>query len=1025
MRRFYQFILGKNVFVYLLAIFITLLGIFSTLTIMREAYPKVEFGTITVSAIYPGASPEEVEQFVVNEIETNLKDIEGIDTTESISAESRGYVILTLYPGEDEDAILTDVQAAVNRTTLPEDVDDPIVTKLDSGAFPIVNLSVTGVSDYATLRMLSKLLEDKLIQLPGVGRIDHANYLKQEYKVQVNPTLLRKFYIAIKDVIKTIQDRSINMPGGKIEKAQTEKIVRSIGEFNRYDEVDDVVIRSNDAGRLIRISDVAHVTDGFEEQKTINRADGVESIDLTVIKKESADIVTTIAQINELTDEFVKANESYGLRVVHTQDLSIEIDRRLSTLYSNAVTGIIIVFCALFLFLNFKVALRVAIGIPFSILSSMIFVNAIGITVNLVSLLGFILVIGMIVDNAIVVGENIFDKFEKGASAKEAAIEGAREVVLPIIFSTLTTVAAFSPLLLMGGIMGKFVWSIPVVVILAIMMSLFYALIILPNLMNRTLSNFKLKARKEGKTPLFEALQNKYDAMMRSIMRVRYAIFPLFVAGLIATLMLAGSKMDFVLFPNEDAQQFHIRFEGPTDMRVDYLGKEMKRIENIINKLPKQELEHHLTTVGKLIDGGFGHKMGSNLGEIIVFLTPGTERDRRARDIIDELRKQVKNILPETIHVTFEPAQKGPPVGKPVKVDILGENFDELNKAGDIVKALLAKKEGISDIESSFRVGKPEIQVRIDEEKSARAKLTMMNVATEVRSAMGGTVATELRRGDEEIDIRVIYDEPFRKSEENLRNLQIPNAKQQLINIESIAEFSNTEGLSDISHYERKRVISITADIDPDITTSFKVNAELVEPLKELNKQYPNLQFLQRGENEDTQESIQNLFVAFVFALFLIFMIIASYFNRLVESLVILFAIPFGIMGVILAFFFHDAPISFMMMMGTIGLSGVVVNNTIILVSVIIDFRNQGLSDIDSIIEGGKARLRAVVLTSLTTLLGLFPTAYGIGGADEFIIPLCLALAWGILFSTILTLMLLPCMYALFDDLRNWIGKRV
>lgn len=1022
-RNFYNFLLNKNVFIYLLTFFTLIIGTFSALTIMREAYPKVDFGTITITTVYQGASPEEVEKFVTNEIEKNVKDITGIDTIESLSAESRSSIVITLFPGEDQDAILSDVNSAIGRTSFPKAVEDPITMVIDSGSFPIITLSLTGAHNYSELRKLAKQLDDRLIQLDGISQITRTNYRIQEYRVKVNPTLLRKYYVSLRDVIHTIAQRSINMPGGKIETPDSEKAIRSLGEFSEFGEVENVVLRSNDAGKLVRIKDVATVENSFEDPRILSRINGQESIDLTITKKSGVDIVTTIREIHKICAEFEHEHQKSNIKITSTNDLSKEIEQRLDILYNNAISGTIIVLISLFLFLNFKIALLVSLSVPVSVLGSLPIIKSLGITVNLVSLLGFILVIGIVVDNATVVCENIFVKHENGLDPKEATIVGTAEVVKPIVFSTLTAIAAFCPLLVMGGIIGKFVWSIPVVVILSVLASLIYAILILPNMINVTLRGMKRPSKTAKKNSFFKKTLGHYESMMKVLINWRYIVAPVFVLLLIASLVFAGLKMDFILFPNEDARQFNIRFEGPTDIPLEKLSTQMKQMETLVQKLPKTEMENYMTSVGRITDGGFGIQMSSNIGEIIVLLTPEDSRDRKARDIVQQLREEAKKLNLPNLKITFEVQQNGPPVGKPVKVDILGEDFTEINTAAADIQKLLKTMPGLTDVDTSFRIGKPEVRIKLDETKSAQSRLSMMDIASEVQAAMGGTIATELRKSDEEIDIRVIYNDDYRRAESDLRSLQIPNTYHQLVDITSVAEFSQDEGLSDITHFDRKRVVSITSDVNPALTNSMKANQAITKPLKELNKKFPHLHFLQRGENEDSQESIRNLFIAFGFALFLIFMIIASMFNSFIEPLIIMLAIPFGIIGVIIAFYFHGAPISFMMLMGVIGLSGVVVNNTIILVDVIVEFRAKGMSNIESIIEGGKARFRAVFLTSITTLVGLIPTAYGIGGSDAFIIPLCLSLGWGVLFSTTLTLLLLPCTYAIFDDLRTFLKK--
>ena len=680
-----------------------------------------------------------------------------------------------------------------------------------------------------------------------------------------------------------------------------------------------------------------------------------------------------------------------------------------------------LVCCVLVLFLNVRIALLTAIGLPIAFCATIAVMGLFGLSINLITMFGLIIVLGMLVDDGIIVAENCSRHLDNGLSSKEAAIVGTSEVAKPVITTVITTIAAFSPLLFMEGMLGKFIWGIPLVVMIALGASLFEALIILPSHFADFVHFGKNKFKSREELPWFKKIVSFYTGLITKALSRRYWVFSGLILVFIITILFA-TRMPFVLFSSEDGvEQFYIRAEAPVGTNIYTMNKLIQQVEEKVAKLPKNQLEAYTTSVGSIGEtwmfDPYG-KSGGHTAQIIVYLTPYTQRKMKVNKIIDTLREKIKGIQGFD-KVYFEKHEGGPPVGKAVAVQVRGEKFSVLEKISNEIMEFLKSIKGVSDITSDYEIGRGEVRVVINEEQAARAYISVGDIASSVRYAFKGGVATSIKpvKAEEEIDVIVRFPESYRSKRAAFGKIFIPNKFGNLIPLNKVARLEDKLSMTRIRHLDGKRVITVRADVDNKNITSLKANKALESKFKNLPKKYPGYRIKYAGEQEENVKSARSFVRAFGLAAFFIFLILAASFNSLIQPIIVMMAIPFGLIGVIWAFIFHGLPLSFFMMMGIIGLTGIVVNDSIVLVEFINNLRRKGVDRRDSIVKAGQLRLRPVLLTTITTSLGLAPTAYGIWGGDPFLKPMALTIVWGIICATLLTLIVLPCIYAIVDDL--------
>lgn len=1017
-----EFFVRKPLFVNLISVFILLAGILAVYALPREAFPPVNYDIVTVSTIYRNATAQEVEKLVTIPLEDEINEVDGIKEMTSVSEENISSIIIEIEPNaKNKNKIVNEIQRAVDRVNdLPDDAEDPVVDEIDTGEIPIIQVSMSGDVDEHTLRHYAEALEDKLIDIPAVSSINKNGWRDPEIWVEVDPQKSHDYYIALSEVMSSLRNHNINLPGGTLDTEGKEYMIRTIGEFETAEEIKKVVVRANDLGNWITVEDIATVQDTYEDDSLIYRTNGNRCINLVVIKREGMDAIKIVDDVKQVCKDFETALPP-EISISFVDDFSYYVKRRLNVLINNALIGIVLLIVSLLCFLDWRVAILTAIGLPLAFAATFCVMSGFGISINLLSMFGMIIVVGMLVDDAIIIAENSYRYMEHGMNSKDAAIKGAKEVALPVMTTILTTICAFLPLLMMSGIMGKFVRHIPIIVIIALIASLLEALFILPS----HLADFaRSKKQHEVEAHWYTNFLELYSGVIKKVVKMRYLVLIIAFAMFIGAVLLAKYGMNFKLFSSEGLEEFFITLEAPIGTAKDKTEELTKQVENLLDSLPKTEVENYVTSIGlSQRHPDEPSERGSHLALITVFTTPTADRPRSIDAMITQLREGTEKSV-TGIDVKFEKGQPGPPVGRPIEVRIKGNHFDDILAMRSMFQKWFGTVTGVKDIDDNYQIGKDEIRIIVDEEKATQAFLTINDIAIAVNAAYAGGIATTIKTTSDEIDVRVKFTEKQKYDITSFDQILIKNAHGKLIPFNKVAHIEKHDGLAAIHHLDKKRVVSVYADIDESQNTSLAANAEIKEMYEKVKDQHPETTVVFGGEQEDTEESMQSLGKAFLLAICLIFLILATTFQSLLQPLIVMLAIPFGLVGVILTFYIHDKPLGFMCMLGTVGLSGIVVNDSIVLIDFINKLRKQGEKSIDAIIKACQLRLRPVILTTITTVLGLLPTAYGWGGNDPFIKPMALSMSWGLLFSTMTTLIIIPCVTAITDDVRGFFERK-
>jgi len=1024
MKSLVQFSIKNPLIINVLFLFIIVAGVSTIFKMQREAFPRFSFDTVMVTTTYPGTTPKEIEKLITIPIEKELKEVDDIKEISSVSAE--GISVITLLIEEDadnKDKTINDIQRAVDRAEdLPTDLKDkPVVRDLKTQNRPIIEVSLSGNLSEDQLRDYSKSLEKKILDIHDISRIEHKGFRDREIWVEVNPDTMQRKHINISEIGDALKKQNRTIPGGKYYVENSEFILRTTGEFKDHNDVKETIIRASSLGNWVLLKDVAKITPAFEEENTIFKSQGTRSINLVVIKKARGDTINLVREIRTLANEFKKTADP-KLKISYTDDTSYFIQRRQNILANNGMMGMVMVIISLFTFLSIRTAIAACIGIPTALFLSFILMNAYGISFNLLSMFGLIMVLGMLVDEDIVISENIYRHLELDRTTEEATLHGVTEVYKPLIATVLTTVAAFIPLMLMGGTMGKFIRHIPIVVTITLFASLFTALVILPShicdLNKSKLFGKRTKIKKTDK--FFFRLVKKYKIVISHCIKYRY-LYSLGLFTLFAVIIyFSATQMKFILFPSKGIEIFIIKIEGPNGDSLQTTSTKINEIEKIVATLTPKEMLNFTTRVGIISQGPNDPqlKRASNVGQIKVYLTPEGDRDRDTQQIISDLREKTKH-LTEFEQLDFEMRRIGPPVGKPIQIRIRGDDFTLLKKIAEKFHDALKKIKGVEDVKDDYDLDKDEIQIVVDPIKAAQTGLTVEKIAKEVRNAFDGLVATTIKSSEEEIDVVVKFPIELRYDPEALNNLLIPNENGSLIKISHVASFNQSKGVFVLKHHDGIRSINVTANIDEEITSSLGVSNKLESLIQQIEKENPDVNIYFGGEVEETQESLSRLFNAFYLAGALILFILITMFRSILQALVIMLTIPFSIIGVATAFYLHNEPFSFMALMGVIGLTGVVVDTAVIMIDFVNKLRDRGVDPREAIVEGASIRLRAVILTSLTTFVGIIPAAYGIGGLDPFIRPMALALNYGILFGAFITIFYVPVFLGIVEDIRD------
>ncbi|MEZ4288377.1 MAG: efflux RND transporter permease subunit [Polyangiales bacterium] len=1014
-----SFSVRQPVLVNLLAIFIVLGGGLALQSMHRESSPIMPTGWATITTIYPGASPEEVEQLVSVPIENAIANVDEIDEIWSASRESRSSVFVKFEPDVvDVSRKVMEITNEVNQVRdLPADAEAPSVREFKFD-YPTLAIAIEGDVPTEVLRQVATSIANEVERINGVAALDKIGIPDREIRVSVNPTRLASYRLPLSIVAEALLARQNNVAAGTIEGDADARLVRGMTQANTAEQVGAVVIRPSMDGGSVRIDDVAEVHEGFSNSGITGEVNGQTGAVLTVKKEEQADSIRISEDVRRVIDRMQK-NLPPGVQINIFGDASHEVNRSLDTLYVNALVGLFLVIALLWIFIGARNAMMAALGLPVALAGAIIVMSALGITINMVSLLALILCLGVVVDDAIIIIENIYRYMELGVPRREAAIRGTNEVFWPVVSSTLTTWAAFLPLLMMTGTLGLFFAIIPKVVIAALGASLVEAMFVLPSHMAEHGKISKSYHVEDGteldkahppRSPFVARMIDRYLAWLkRALVHRKAVVFGTYFAC--AALMAAVVMFkDVVLFAEGDVETIDVRVRMPTDSSKEHTDDILREIDQRLQTLNNSDLEATVAVRG-MVRTDMGVELGDHVGMVTAFIVPVENRssERAGTALLDQTAHLFDDIVgPTSLQVI--PFRPGPPRGAPIAVRISGENLDQLVDLAEVTLGEIREVPGTRDASVDFQLGKREAQVHIDEDRAAMHAMTAPMVASWLRYTFGGAPAATSRRGDDEIDIYVELDKAFRNDPTALESLTLISPSGDEVALSDVATVGHGRGPGAIRRYQRDRVVTVTANIDDDITNSQAVNEALKKRLATTELANPGVMFQYGGQFEETNESVDSLKRAFILAALLIYTILATQFQSFFQPLIVMAAIPLGLVGVALGFLLSAKPIGLISLVGMVGLTGIVVNDSLVLVDFINKRRTMGLSIDDAIVEACRLRLRPIFLTSITTVAGLFPLAITYE-STPLLAPMAAVVCWGLTFATFLTLVVVPCLY--------------
>ena len=1005
---------------------VLILGFFSLSRLPREYLPDLTFNIALILTVYPGTAPEEIEKLITNPIEEKIKNVDNINYIVSTSGEGESAILVRFDEMSDDDfkIILQDLRAAVNEVNdLPEEAEDTRIVSIETGEFlPSLQVTITGDVPEKELKELADEFKDLLLEVDHIGKLELTGARDREIWVNVESDRLYSYGLSIEQIALALKGTNFNLPGGTLEIGNSEYLIRTVGEYNSPNEIEDVIVRSDPNGDHVKIGQVAHIKDTFKKTRTLSFFNRKPGISFNISKKKKGSTIAIVDQIKELSKDFKKNRLPPGCDIIITNDSSTQIRDSINKLGSNALMGVIFVAILLCLFIGWRNALFAAIGIPVSIMSTFILMEATGVSLNTSSLFALMMVIGIIVDDAIVIIENCDRYSHKGMKPDEAAVTGTTEVIGPVFTACLTTIAAFLPLMLMTDIIGKFLRVVPIVVCLALVASLLEAFLILPC----HIADWSKKEKENAvRKRIISRLKDIYSRQLKFVLRYRFY----FVSGIFVLFLGAGSLLLFRvievdMYTMDEISQFNVNVELTEGSKFETTNNVMEKIERrLASTLPKNEVKSFVTHTGLLITDE-AWLFNSAVGHIMIDLVEPKEREHSIDEIIRMCRKNLQNI-PGYKNIGFKKLRAGPPVSPDVEIKVVGKYLQTIKKISEEIMAAIAFIPGIYDIKDDLAFGKKDLKIYVDEDKAAIYGLDLFRVASTIRNAFEGTVATVYREGDEEIDVIVKYDPEKIKDIDDINNLKILSPMGQLIPFSNVGEIRFEPGYTKIKHYKLDRAAAITASIDKQVNSTVKVNTTIKEITRDIIGKYPGYRLRFEGAFREMNEAFSSLYKLFALSLFLIYIILGAQFKSYTQPFIILLTVPFAFIGAIMSLIITNDPFSIVVMYGFIGLAGIAVNDAIVMISFINNARKNNVGRWQSIIQSGRLRLRPIILTSVTTMFGILPLAIGLGGKSKIWAPMANTLFWGLAFATLLTLFILPSVYAIIvDDLGGWWDKK-
>lgn len=990
-------------------------GVIGFMNMTKEVFPEFELDLVTITVAYPGASPQDVEQGIVLAVEEAISAIEGIVEVNSTANEGAASIVVEIDESEDAQAVYDRIKQEVDRiTTFPGDAEVPNVA-LTARKRGVVTLVVYGDTDELSLRNLAEEVRDGLLQNPGITQVDLAETRAQEIHIEVPEAKLNAYGLTLQGIADTIRANVVEVSGGSIATQSGEILLRVSERRDFAKEFAALPIVSPLAGTPLKLGDIATVQDGFQDVDKYATFNGKPSIEISV-SRIGEQTPIGISEATQESLEKIRPLMPQGVEIAVVSDRSDVYKQRQELLASNALQGLLLVMVLLTLFLDWKLAFWICMGIPTAFLGAMLLLPLFGVTFNMISMFAFIIALGIVVDDAIVAGENIYEYRQQGFSLLDASIQGARDVALPVTFSILTNVAAFAPLLFVPGFLGKIWASIPLVVCTVFVISLMEAIFILPaHLAHSNESKGKFHNWQQQFSKNFSLfIERRYTPIIQKCVEYRYLSMGVGIALMIMVLAWPISgRMGFELFPQVEADLSEVRAILP-------LGSTNEQVNAVRDKIVASAQKTVDATGGEQQSTGIYASVNENNITVKTYLTPPGTRPVPTAEFTDQWRKEVGTI-PGVETIRFAADSGGPGSGPAFTVQLSHRNVDTLRQASEALARELANYPMVSEIDDGFQNGKEQFSFTLKEE-ARRLGLSSNEIGRQVRAAFFGAEALRQQRGRNEIKVLVMRPESEQSAQTDVRDLLIRTPQGTLVPLHSVVEFDDTRAVANITRRDGRRTISVTANVNPRNQAQQVQAATVQDLMPKLMADFPGLSYSFAGRQQDFSEATSGLAKGFMVALLMIYVLLAIPFKSYLQPFVVMLAIPFGIFGAILGHLLMGYSMSIVSIMGILALAGVVVNDSLVMVDYANEKVRDGMSPYEAICSSGVRRFRPIMLTTVSTFGGLAPMIFETSRQAKFMIPMAISLGYGILFATAITLLLVPCLYLIIDDLRRIIG---
>ncbi len=1033
MRALIGFFAQRPLLVNLLLIMIFLGGYVVARSQVYSSYPSLDTGVFIVTTPWPGSGAEDVELALTVPLEEEVLKIEGIDSLRSASMEGQSSVMVKSNPDNtraQNRVFRDDLQKAIDRAyqRMPAEVPEkPDLYAEDPDRTPVMEILISGAVDEDVLRKTARGLQVDLRRVKGVAGSDRVGYRRKEVKLLLNPQRLQQLGMDYDEITAAIRARNVRDSGGSLESATSERDIVTVGQFGHPREVENVIVRAAGRNNFVRIKDIAEVVVDYEDWVVQPMANGKPGVSLLVKKTANANGLAVSDDLREFIVE-QQALMPPGVELTAFNDTTRYARNLLEMLTSNALVGMVLVFFTLLAFFPFRFTIWVVVGIPAAILLTFMLMPTLNISMNQLSMSGLILMLGVLVDDAIVIAESIFREAEKGKPPLQAAIDGTTVMAAPVITSSATTVLAFMPLVFLSGMEGKFLWMLPAVVVMVLFASLLECKLMLPAHIAHALRGSVAGEGQSLSRSWFNPVERAYIWIMRHMFRHRVISFLAIAALAGAAAMYSAQKLTFDLYPDGDTDSISVQLELPLGSSFDTTRERLGQFEkDMISYVgagdilaSKITIGHHDTINMPTVTEG----RQNSWGLIDVYLKPQMERTRDSLAIVASMREFVKT-QSDMLMVRVSPNENSPPSGPAIELDVVGNTDDRYLVADQLVHAI-EQMSGVSQVWTSYKRGKDVIDLKLKHELLANYGLTVKGVTQAVRVAFDGMLVDEMQTVDERIRFRLQYRQPEQGQLETLYGLTLINSRGQPVLLRSVADFETTPSEGTLFHYFGERTVTVSADINKELVSVAQINRRVADSIEaqQLREQFSEVKIITGGEADRQQDAIGNVGNAALLAGVGILVLLVLLFNSPTQPLLILLVIPLGVLGVMFAFALQNMELSLSALVGVTGLTGILVNDSLIMIDQLNRARSAGVIERDALVQTASTRLRPIFITTVTTVAGLYPVAYGLFGLNPIVAPIAMVMLWGVIFGSIITLFYLPSLYALEQDFTRMFRRK-